>query len=200
MAGRPSPRVVPRFVLASGSPRRRELLEKAGYEFEVVLPPVEEVSHDWLTIRELTVCNATRKAVEVAQSAPGAVVLGADTLVALDGHVIGKPADLASATKISAALERTIARGLDGGLHLPFGIGEGAKLSRRLPSGISRPDGSRHRELSRESKSAGQGGRVRRARARKRNHQANRRIVQQRRRFADGNDGARASRFWNQSQ
>jgi len=100
MAGRLSPRVAPRFVLASGSPRRRKLLEKAGYEFDVVLPTVAEISGAWLTIREATVSNARRKAVEVAQSAPGAVVLGADTLVALDGRVIGKPADLASAARI----------------------------------------------------------------------------------------------------
>jgi len=99
-AERPSPRVVPRFVLASGSPRRRQLLEKAGYEFDVVLPVVVEVSDAWLTIREATACNAMRKALEVAQNAPGAVVLGADTLVALDGRVIGKPADLASAAGI----------------------------------------------------------------------------------------------------
>jgi nucleoside triphosphate pyrophosphatase len=100
MAGHRSPRVVPRFVLASGSPRRRELLEKAGYKFDVVLPAFAEVSSPGLTIRETTACNAMRKAVEVAQSAPGAVVLGADTLVALDGRVIGKPADLASAARI----------------------------------------------------------------------------------------------------
>ena len=100
MAGRLSLRVAPRFVLASGSPRRRQLLEKAGYEFDVVLPTVAEISGAWLTIGEATVSNARRKAVEVAQNAPGAVVLGADTLVALDGRVIGKPADLASATRI----------------------------------------------------------------------------------------------------
>jgi septum formation protein len=96
----PPLRTVPRFVLASGSPRRRELLEKAGYKFDVVLPVVAEITDAWLTIREATACNAMRKAVKVAQNAPGAVVLGADTLVALDGQVIGKPADLASAAKI----------------------------------------------------------------------------------------------------
>jgi hypothetical protein len=61
------PRVIPRFVLASASPRRRQLLKKAGYEFEIISPPGDEVSHPWLTIRELTVGNATRKARRVAQ-------------------------------------------------------------------------------------------------------------------------------------
>ena len=97
---RPSPRAVPRFVLASGSPRRRQLLAEAGYEFEVVSPPVDEVSHDWLTIRELTVCNARRKASSVARTLPGAIVLGADTLVTIDAQVLGKPADFADAVQI----------------------------------------------------------------------------------------------------
>src|SRR5438105_2747077 len=96
----PSRRAVPHLVLASGSPRRRELLEKAGYEFEVVLPSVTEILADWMTIRETTGWNAMRKAMEVAQANPTAVVLGADTLVALDGKVIGKPSDFVDATRI----------------------------------------------------------------------------------------------------
>lgn len=96
----PLPKGVLRFVLASGSPRRRQLLNDAGYEFEVIVPPVEEISHDWFTIRELTVCNATRKALGVAQTSPDAVVLGADTLVSLDDEVLGKPADLKEAARI----------------------------------------------------------------------------------------------------
>lgn len=100
MAGRLSPRAGPRLVLASGSPRRRELLENAGYIFEIVFPAVSEVAGSCLTIRETTLCNAMRKAMEVAKTAPDAVVLGADTLVALDGHVIGKPADRANAAEI----------------------------------------------------------------------------------------------------
>jgi septum formation protein len=89
-----------RFVLGSGSPRRRHLLEEAGYEFEVVAPTVAELSVASLTIRELTICNATRKALSIARSRPDAVVLGADTLVALDGEVIGKPRDLVHAEEI----------------------------------------------------------------------------------------------------
>ena len=98
-AASPLPKVVPRFVLASGSPRRRQLLEEAGYRFAVIAPVIAEVSSDWLTIRELTVCNATRKAWSVAQSLPGAVVLGADTLVTIDERVLGKPVDLEDAVK-----------------------------------------------------------------------------------------------------
>lgn len=90
----------PPFVLASGSPRRRELLEKAGYEFEIVSPPDEEVSHACLTIRELTICNAARKAQRVSQARRDAVVLAADTLVTIDSCVLGKPFDLEDAVKI----------------------------------------------------------------------------------------------------
>jgi septum formation protein len=92
--------VSPRFVLGSGSPRRRRLLEEAGYEFEVVEPSVAEGSAGSFTIRELTICNATRKALAIARKRPDAVVLGADTLVALGGEVIGKPRDLAHAKEI----------------------------------------------------------------------------------------------------
>src|ERR1051325_9270015 len=100
MARPPLRRAVSRLVLASGSPRRRELLEKAGYEFDVVRPSSEEISAPWVTIRETTAWNAMRKALEVAKANPAAIVLGADTLVALDGKVIGKPSDLEDATRI----------------------------------------------------------------------------------------------------
>ena len=88
-----------RFILASASPRRRELLEKAGFEFDLVSPEVAETSSASLTIRERTTCNATRKALAVAKNSRDAVVLGADTLVAVDGEVIGKPFDLGEAAK-----------------------------------------------------------------------------------------------------
>lgn len=90
----------PRLVLASGSPRRRQLLSDAGYRFDVIQPTIPEVSGRWLTIREVTVCNAMRKAAEIARKAAHAIVLGADTLVTLDGEMIGKPADLPAAAKI----------------------------------------------------------------------------------------------------
>jgi septum formation protein len=91
---------VAHFILASGSPRRRDLLSEAGYRFEVVSPSVEEVSHDWLTIREVTTWNAARKAASVSVAAPDAVVLAADTLVTIDGEVLGKPADFEQALEM----------------------------------------------------------------------------------------------------
>jgi septum formation protein len=88
-----------RFILASGSPRRRDLLTKAGFDFEVMAPAMAETVSRSLTVRELAVGNATRKALEIGRLFPDAVVLGADTLVALRGEVIGKPSDLAAATE-----------------------------------------------------------------------------------------------------
>jgi septum formation protein len=92
--------VRPRFVLASASPRRRQLLSDAGYKFDVVSPRIEEVEHDWLTIRELTIWNAARKAAVVSGISPDAIVLAADTLVTIDGDVLGKPVDFEDAVEI----------------------------------------------------------------------------------------------------
>jgi septum formation protein len=82
------------FILASNSPRRRALLAEAGYEFEVIAPGVSEVVAAHLSLRELTIANATRKGLAVARVHPHRIVLAADTLVALEGEIIGKPRDL----------------------------------------------------------------------------------------------------------
>ncbi len=88
------------LILASGSPRRRDLLTEAGLKFEVVSPSIAECDSPALSMRELTTLNATRKAHAVARMRPDAVVLGADTLVSLNGRVIGKPRDLDEAAKM----------------------------------------------------------------------------------------------------
>jgi len=92
--------VSPSFVLASASPRRRVLLQDAGYRFEVRAPKIGEISNRALTLREIALCNATRKTLTVARGQPEAIVLGADTLVAIEGEVIGKPIDLQDAAAI----------------------------------------------------------------------------------------------------
>jgi septum formation protein len=84
-----------RFVLASASPRRRELLSLLGLEFDVVVPEVEELTEG--EPAELVAENARRKALAGAELAPGATVIGADTDVAIDGRLLGKPADRSSA-------------------------------------------------------------------------------------------------------
>ena len=79
-------------------------MHDAGYQFEVISPPGDELSHAWLTIRELTIWNAARKASQVAKQIPDAVVLAADTLVTIDGVTLGKPADLDDAVTILSRL------------------------------------------------------------------------------------------------
>ncbi len=85
------------FILASNSPQRRALLAEAGYEFEAIVPAVSETASTHLSLRELTIANATRKGLAVSRLHPRRIVLAADTLVALEGEVIGKPRDLTHA-------------------------------------------------------------------------------------------------------
>ncbi len=94
------PGLPPRLVLASQSPRRVELMADAGYEFETL--PVDVVeSHDpTLSPESLTIENATLKAVAGARLRPDALVIGADTLVYLDGAPLGKPRDMIEAVSM----------------------------------------------------------------------------------------------------
>lgn len=85
------------FILASNSPRRRRLLAEEGYDFEVMVPSISEVAHAELSVRELTIANATRKAIAVSRLHQNRLVLAADTLVAIEGEIIGKPRDLSHA-------------------------------------------------------------------------------------------------------
>ena len=88
------------LLLASGSPRRAALLAEAGFDFETVSPRIEEKFDVDFTLRELTMWNAIRKGTSVARMCPDRIVLAADTLIALEGKVIGKPADLSEAAQV----------------------------------------------------------------------------------------------------
>lgn len=83
-----------KIILASASPRRRELLAKAGFpEFEIVPSPAEELAPDGVNVARLALENAVRKAVAVADLHPEALVIGADTLIEFEHEAIGKPSD-----------------------------------------------------------------------------------------------------------
>ena len=90
----------PPLILASGSPRRRELLQREGYDFSVAIPEVEEIAPPDLTPAEVTLANARLKAQAVAREHPGALVIGADTVVAFEGEIFGKPRDLTHAAEM----------------------------------------------------------------------------------------------------
>ena len=87
-----------RLILASASPRRSAILEQLGIAFEVVVPDVEEIAEG--DPRALVIENARRKAAAV----DGELVLGADTTVALDGAILGKPRDEAEARSFLTSL------------------------------------------------------------------------------------------------
>ena len=89
-----------RFILASASPRRKELLQKAGYTFEIVVSDADESLPAGITPDKAVRRNAARKAQAVAETNPGAVVLGCDTVVAIDGEILGKPGDEAEAKRM----------------------------------------------------------------------------------------------------
>jgi septum formation protein len=95
------------LVLASGSPRRRELLAALETPFTVVVSNEPEPLLAGITPREQTVQLALHKARAVAKTQSAGWVLGADTIVVLDGEILGKPADPADAV---AMLRRLRAR------------------------------------------------------------------------------------------
>jgi septum formation protein len=92
------------LILASTSSRRSDLLRRAGYRVEVRPSRVQESNSAQLSPCELTLLNAGIKARQVAWDNPEAVVLGADTVVALGNKTFGKPADLESAAAMLGEL------------------------------------------------------------------------------------------------
>ncbi len=99
----PDPASLP-LILASGSPRRRDLMEEAGYRFEVVKPDVEEIEDPAISIQGLTRTNARLKAEAVAHGYADRVVIAADTLVLRDDTALGKPADAEEALAMIRSL------------------------------------------------------------------------------------------------
>lgn len=105
------------IVLASGSPRRRELLERIGVtDFIVRVPEVEEVFPEGLTPPEVVAYISREKAeAAVKLCAPGDIVITADTMVFLDRQRLGKPRDEAHALEMLTALqgrEHTVCTGV----------------------------------------------------------------------------------------
>lgn len=112
MAGSRGP--LPRqIVLASSSPRRRDLLQAAGFEIIIRPADVEELTGG-LTPRDLVVANAERKALHVAAERRGELILGADTVVVLDGEILGKPRDKDHASEMLGRLSGRVHEVLTG--------------------------------------------------------------------------------------
>ena len=93
-----------KIILASGSPRRKELLAQIGMEFQVIKSSAEEVITK-AAPEEIVMELSAQKAENVAQAVEQGIVLGADTIVWLDGRVLGKPKDRADAFRMLNQLQ-----------------------------------------------------------------------------------------------
>lgn len=92
-------------VLASQSPRRRQLLEQAGIPFEVKVVETAETFPPGMSVEEVPVHIARQKAAAVSPLCrEDEIIIAADTIVVLDDHIIGKPKDRADAIRILTAL------------------------------------------------------------------------------------------------
>ena len=88
------------LILASGSPRRRELLAHFGVPFTVIPAAGPEVAPAGLNAGETAMALSRAKAAEIAEDHPGSAVIGADTVVEVDARLLGKPHDEADAARM----------------------------------------------------------------------------------------------------
>ena len=95
---------LPKLVLASGSPRRAEILSAVGWEFTKRVADIDETEHEGEAPDDYVVRLAREKASAVALGEAGEIVLGADTTVVIDGSIIGKPVDTDDARRMIGML------------------------------------------------------------------------------------------------
>ncbi|WP_338750433.1 Maf family protein [Bacillus sp. FJAT-52991] len=92
------------IILASSSPRRKELLQQIGLPFTVIVSDVDETISHPMSSEETVMQLASRKACAVAKHHEKDVVIGADTIVVLDGEILGKPKDRSDAKRMLSKL------------------------------------------------------------------------------------------------
>jgi septum formation protein len=97
----------PRIILASASPRRAELLKQIGVEFEIEPSEVGEQPHPDEAPADYITRIARAKVIAVARKRETGLVIGADTVVVLDGRLLGKPVDEADASRMLRVLSGT---------------------------------------------------------------------------------------------
>lgn len=100
-------RTASKLILASASPRRRELLTRAQVDFEVVQSGFEEIRHPHENARDYALRMAREKALAVSQQHPHRAVLGADTVVECGGAILEKPIDATDAKRMLITLSGT---------------------------------------------------------------------------------------------
>jgi len=94
------------FILASASPRRKQLLTKAGYKFKIIPPDINESAFPIVGINPCEYAKklALAKAKNVAEKYPDSLIIAADTIADFEGQIIGKPADGIHAEQITKKL------------------------------------------------------------------------------------------------
>ena len=92
------------FIVASASPRRKEILSMGGFGFRIIPSDCDETIKEKLSPEETVKVLAERKALSVLEKNENSVVLGCDTVVALGDEILGKPADREDAFKMIKAL------------------------------------------------------------------------------------------------
>lgn len=90
----------PRIILASASPRRKELIASLDWKIEIIPSGAEETIESNLAPEQVPLQLALLKARDVAKNNPGAVVIGCDTVVIIGGEILGKPKDRADAKRM----------------------------------------------------------------------------------------------------
>ncbi len=95
---------LPKLVLASGSPRRAEILNSVGWPFEKHVADIDESERDGESPEDYVLRLAREKAEAVAAGYPGRIVLGADTTVVIDGGILAKPDDMDDARRMIGLL------------------------------------------------------------------------------------------------
>lgn len=94
-----------RIILASASPRRKELLGQLGLEFEILVSDVEEIVTETEPAKVVEELSALKAEAVFSQTAGDVLVIGADTVVAQDGKILGKPADEEAAKEMLLSLQ-----------------------------------------------------------------------------------------------
>ena len=94
-----------KIILASGSPRRRELLKDIGLEFEIYKPDVDESKLDNELPEDLCLRLSRLKAKSVAEKFPDLIIIAADTIVVIDKKILGKPHDREDAFRMLKTLQ-----------------------------------------------------------------------------------------------
>jgi septum formation protein len=101
-----------KIILASQSPRRKQLLEQAGYTFEVIIADVDETNPPGMPGIDVPEFLAKKKTAAIEQHAHDSIIIAADTIVLLDDEILGKPRDAAHAketlSKLSGRMHRVV--------------------------------------------------------------------------------------------